>query len=645
MLVQKYPRENLRILSKAAYHPYPTVHEREPWKALDPIQQAYWLKRGEVALNYKWPSLLATRFLDYVRDGNRSRYQNIQRERRSKVLDLLLAECMEGAGRFLDQLVNGLWLILEESYWGVPAHLRMQAAGNGLPDTAEPTVDLFAAETSTLVAMVDYLMGDQLDTVSPLIRPRIEREVDYRILTPNLERKDFSWMGYHSHRNRRPNNWNPWICSNWLNSIFLIEPNDERRLDSICKVLEVLDMFLDPYPRDGGCDEGPSYWNRAAGTVYDCFELLEWGTDGQFNMWDNPLIQEMGKFIYRVQIADDWMVNFADAPAVVYPDSAVLYRYGQAINDPDFMALGVWSAHQQKRITLSGSGVNVIKQSIMREIRFIFAHKEIASAEAYQPLPCDTYLPDIEVVVARDEARSTKGFCISAKGGNNNESHNHNDIGHFVVFLDGDPVLIDVGVGEYTAATFGPNRYDIWTMRSDYHNLPTVGGVVQADGNQFKAENVTYYADDEKASFKLDIARSYPSDSGIKSWVRTITLQRGENVQVDDAYELEAAVPSIQYTLMTASAVDLNQDGMIKLSARDLPDGRQAGTAWIIYDSALFSASVESLPVDDSRMTPIWGSEVFRITLNADNPPQAGSWSIEVTCQRDGSVSRTTPLG
>ena len=634
MLVQRYPRESLRILPKDAYHPYPTVHERDSWDVLDPKLRTYWLKRGEVALDYEWPSLLATRFLDYVRDGNRSRYQNIQRERRSKVLDLLLAECMGGEGRFLDQLVNGLWLILEESYWGVPAHLRLQAAGNGLPDTAEPTVDLFAAETSSLVAMVYYLMGDQLDTISPLIRPRIEREIDYRILTPNLEREDFSWMGYYSHRNRRPNNWNPWICSNWINSILLIEPDDDRRLESICKVFDVLDKFLDPYPRDGGCDEGPSYWNRAAGTVYDCFELLGWGTDGQFNMWDDPLIQEMGKFIYRVQIADDWMVNFADAPAVVYPDSAVLYRYGEAVDDPDFMAMGVWSAHQQKRIEPSIDDYSIssaIKQSIMREIRYIFAHQEITSAETYQPLPRDTFLPDIEVMVARDKAGSTDGYCISAKGGNNNESHNHNDIGHFVVFLDGDPVLIDVGVGEYTAATFGPNRYDIWTMRSDYHNLPTIGDVVQAEGNEFKAANVEHHADDASATFKLDIAGSYPADSGIQSWTRTISLQRGEKVQVDDTYALDAAVPSMQYSLMTASAVDLSQDGVIQLSARDLPDGRQAGSAKISYDSALFSASVESLPVDDSRMTPIWGSEVFRITLHADNPPQSGSWSIDVT--------------
>ncbi len=627
MLLQKYP--SIQVQSKSAYHPYPTANEREPWEALDPALRQYWLDRGEAALSYEWPSLLATRFLDYARDGNRSRYQNIQRERRQKVMDLVLAECMEGQGRFVDQLVNGLWLILEETYWGVPAHLDIQAAGRGLPDSAEPTVDLFAAETASLVAYVYYLVGPQLDAVSPLIRPRIEREIDRRILTPNLEREDFRWMGYTQHRGRRPNNWNPWICSNWINNVLLIEPDDTRRADSIAKIFQVLDFFLDPYPRDGGCDEGPSYWNRAAGALYDCLELL--GNGAAVNMWDEPLVQEMGRFVYRAQVAGDWMVNFADAPATVFPDPALLFRYGQAINDPDMSAMGAWAAHQQNMIAPSASddGTDRSRQSLMRALRLVFAHKDIAAADAYQPLPRDTFLPDIEVMIARDAARSTDGFCVAAKGGNNNESHNHNDIGQFVVYLDGNPVLIDAGVEDYTAKTFGPNRYDIWTMRSDYHNLPTIGETVQAPGSEYKASDVQHSATDAATTFKLNIAGAYPEN--VKSWVRTVKLERGQRVVVEDQYDLDAAVPAITYSLMTASAVDLSQPGTIKLGERELPNGRKAGAATIQYDGDQFSTSVESIATDDARMAPIWGDEIYRIVLTANNPPQSGGWTLEIS--------------
>ena len=86
------------------------------------------------------------------------------------------------------------------------------------------------------------------------------REIDTRILTPNLERDDFWWMGF---GDRRVNNWNPWVNSNWLTCTLLMEPDEDRRVASVYKILRSLDNFLVPYPRDGGCDEGPSYWGRA----------------------------------------------------------------------------------------------------------------------------------------------------------------------------------------------------------------------------------------------------------------------------------------------------------------------------------------------------------------------------------------------
>src|SRR5215831_13265845 len=102
----------------------------------------------------------------------------------------------------------------------------MQKAGTGLPDVGEPIVDLFAAETSGLLAWTAYLVGDLLAHVSPLLPERIRQEIDRRILTPCLARNDFWWMGF---TERSVNNWDPWICSNWLASALLVEPDAQRR--------------------------------------------------------------------------------------------------------------------------------------------------------------------------------------------------------------------------------------------------------------------------------------------------------------------------------------------------------------------------------------------------------------------------------
>ncbi|MCB0092183.1 MAG: hypothetical protein KDE54_30050, partial [Caldilineaceae bacterium] len=166
-------------------------------------------------------------------------------ERRGMLGTLVIAECIEDQGRFLDDIVNGIWAICEESFWGVPAHIGRQTAGKGLPDTREVVVDLFAAETGALLAWSSYLLGERLDTVWPLLRDRIQREVNVRILTPCLERDDHSWMGFHN-TGRRVNNWNPWICSNWLACTLLLEEDEARRQASVFKIMRTVDNFVDP---------------------------------------------------------------------------------------------------------------------------------------------------------------------------------------------------------------------------------------------------------------------------------------------------------------------------------------------------------------------------------------------------------------
>ena len=75
------------------------------------------------------------------------------------------------------------------------------------------------------------------------------------------------------------------------------------------------------------------------------------------------------------------------------------------------------------------------------------------------------------------------GFFVATKGGYNNESHNHNDAGTFLLEYDD---FIDAGVGTYTRQTFSSERYSIWTMQSNYHNLPMVNGVPQQFGSEFR---------------------------------------------------------------------------------------------------------------------------------------------------------------
>lgn len=632
LLSPRYPAETLStvLLPRQEWHPYPVLTEREAWEGLPQAVRKAYIAQGEEALEGAWPQLTATRYLEYARVGNRSRYQDLYHGRRSRLGSLVLAECMEGEGRFLDEIANGIWLICEESSWCYPAHVGVQRAGVGLPDLTEPIVDLFAAETSALLSWTDYLVGEALDAVSPLIRPRVHREIDARILTPCLDRDDFWWMGFMP---RRVNNWNPWINSNWLTSALVVEADPERRAQSVAKSMRSIDRFVGPYPRDGGCDEGPGYWGRAGASLLDCLELLYSASQGRIDIYREPLVQEIGRFIYRVQIESTYFVNFADASAIVTPAAGVVYRYGQRIGDAEMMALGAWLLAQQE----PGSPGAMQRASLGRTLPVLFSLDEMASVKARQPLPRDAWLHEVEIAIARDRAGSSDGLFLAAKGGHNAESHNHNDVGNFVVYVNGKPVLVDAGVETYTRKTFSPQRYEIWTMQSGYHSLlPTIDGVMQAPGRRFAARDAAHEASEAGARFSLDIAGAYPPEAKIASWVRTITLERGRGIEVADRYELTEEANEIVLSLVTPCTVDVSSPGKVVLSEAPLPDGRQAGSAVLTYDGTQFSTSVERVPITDERLGGVWGTGLNRIVFAAEQPPQQGSWTFAVA-RSDGS--------
>ena len=607
------------VLAAKDWHPYPKQFERAAWSQIPEAVRNGTIAKAEKLLHGSWQIPKATDFLEYKRNGNRSRYEAISFGRREQLAALVLGECMEGKGRFLDDIMNGVWTICEETYWGVPAHVGLQKSGPGLPDVAEPTVDLFAAETGMLIAWTYYLVGEELNKISPLITERMRYEVQRRVISVNLERDDFWWMGF----SRTVNNWNPWICSNWLTAVLVFEEDPTRRAASIHKILRCLDNFLNPYPRDGGCDEGPSYWGRAGGSLFDCLELLQSASGNAINVFQKPLIQEIGRYICRAYIHDEYFVNFADAPAKHEADASLIFRYGKSINDQSMMGFGAYLAKRQQLGEGAGKGQF---GSLGRMLPMLFHLNELSGAQPKEPLSPGFWLPDLQVMGARSSDGSVKGFYVAAKGGHNAESHNHNDVGNFIVYHDGYPVIIDVGVETYTAKTFGKDRYSIWTMQSAFHNLPTINGVMQKDGREYRASNVRYTSDDEMALFSLDISKAYPPEAKAKVWERRVQLNRGKDVVITDRYELEEIRQPIVISLMTACTPSDDKKGTIHLrSGSDENNGQPISFS---YDKDRFSVGIDTIPIEDPRLLSSWGNRIYRIFLTAKGRALADEFSF-----------------
>ncbi|NKB68142.1 MAG: hypothetical protein GKR89_13855 [Candidatus Latescibacteria bacterium] len=627
MLGDKYTINDIQeaLIPLDSWHPFPTRDERESWEAIPEKTRQALIAKGDEYLGFEWTVFRATQFMEMAKTGLRSLYGRYRQPHRNALAALVVAECVEGKGRYLNDIIDGIWALCEESWWGKPWHLERQEAGADLSNIDDPHIDLFVAETASLLSWTCYLLQPQIDAFSKLMLPRVDHEMQERMLTPLLERDDYHWMGFGAPGRGldRVNNWNPWIISNWITTILLMERDPKRRAAGLHKTMRALDRFIDPYPKDGGCDEGPGYWGRAGASMFECLESYHEATAGKVNVYGEPLIQDIGKFITRVQIDDHWFVNFADAAALVTPSPFLVYRYGKRIGDADMMGMGAYFAAKRE-------GKETRSDSIARLLPALFSDSEILEAASYQPLPLYAWLSEIEVMTARDRAGSSDGFYVAMKGGHNSESHNHNDVGHYIVYMDGEPVIVDAGVEAYTGKTFSAERYDIWTMQSAYHSLPTIDGLMQSPGREFAAKDASSTSDAEKASISLDIAEAYPPETNLQTWRRTLTLVRGQEIRVEDGYQLGSAAKQIQLSLLTPCIVDLSP-GQIKLGKRALSDGRSAGAACIHFASEQMTVDIERIDLTDGKSKRYWGDHLKRIVFNLAAPGAQGEVALRIT--------------
>lgn len=574
------------ILYHQSWVDYPKYTDRKSWQEkVDPEIRKIIIKNGERALKHEWKPDLASDYLAFKRTGEirtgRANHKALQA--------LTIAELVEGQGRFMDAIIDGVWFLCETS-WIHSAHLGFQKDRSGLPDRNEPTIELVVADIGAQMAWTYYFLKDEFDKTSPLINERIVEEVNKNLINPYFARDDYWWMGFGG---QQVNNWNPWVNYNVLQALMLIERSSERIQQGVWKLMKSTDFFFSMYHEDGACDEGPTYWSGASGYALKFLDLLAKVTGNKVNIFSSPLLRNMAQYIYRVHIGGNYFVNFADSAPIVSPSPGILYQYGKLIGDPAMMKFASLMARQNQSFK---NGVNGYFASALDEL---FMYKDIINYPQGEPLIGSYWFKDTQICVARDTEGKSDGFFFAAKGGNNQESHNHNDVGSCILYYNSKPLLIDVGVGTYTRQTFGPERYTIWTMQSDYHNLPLINGTAQKNGREFAAYNQQYKATAKTISYQIDIARAYPQEANVKSWTRNYTLHRKKDFTITDRWELAAYEKPSILNLMTCNEVEIDNDKNIILTG-------EAGKFKLEYNKKLLSPEADIIELTDPKLIHSW---------------------------------------
>jgi len=592
---------------------YPAYSDRAGWDKLTGSLKASLIQKGEKKLSYKWEVITISDYLDFERTGSRESTQAPFDANFYSLNNLVLAELAEGKGRFLDQIINGIWFHCEMANWALPNGLMATSARiprRPMPDPNDQVVDLTSSDLGAFLAWTYYFFKAPMDKIHPAISGTLRANLQRRVLDPYMHRSDFWWQAL-DHKPANVNNWNSWCNSNVLTCYLLLENDPQKLAAAVARTMKSVDQYINYNHDDGGCEEGPSYWSHGPGKLYDYLTLLSRATGGKICIFDQPIIKNLGEYIVQSYIGNGWVVNFADASARKGSAPGMIYRYGKAVNSGSMQQFGAYLARGDQNYGYVNSA-----REFFRTLENLTTREELDKVESALPSAPFAWYPQTELCFLRNDV-----FFMAAKGGYNNESHNHNDVGTFSLYADTIPFFIDAGVGTYTRQTFGRERYTIWTMQSNYHNLPMINGAAQQFGAAYKSRNADFNAAAKK--FSLDISGAYNNEASVKSWQRSYTLS-DKGLTIEDAFDLTAIKEPTSVNFLVAAKPVIDKDGIVTLEKNNQK-------VELHYPKNSFNVFADTITLDDKRLSNVWGSEVYRVRLVVKKPQLKGKYTYMIT--------------
>ena len=500
------------------------VRESESFKAhRDDLLKMY----NSYAVN-DLPAVKYSEFKMFWGSGNRSVYEKSYFSRRQALnaaafMSLIYPENEE----YLNKLMDIIFAICDEYTWCLPAHQHVLDKSN------KCVIDLFASETGFALSEIYTMLEDRLD---PLIKDRIKKEIEYRIITPFTSVEKYSWW------ENGTNNWTAVCTGSVACTAMLMFPDTAREL--IPRFMKSIEFFLSGFSDDGICFEGFGYWIYGFGFFTVFADMIKTFTDGKVDYFKDERVKTIATYLQKMYLYENVQISFADA-----------------INNSKYQ-LGL--QHYLKDTYPSDVLVYDFKLSELTDNCARFCHHLRSftwfnEKYFYSPDPIsknDTYY-------AKDAQwfiKKTPNYALAAKGGNNDEPHNHNDVGTFIFAKNNRQVIADLGRGTYCRQYFrADTRYDFLETSSKGHNVPIVNGKFQSEGKEFRCKRAEY----ENNTLTLDISGAYDCDE-LTELTRRFDCSE-EFVSVSDSYKCKGDLKIVE-RLVTYDEPKHTGDGKIVIS-------------------------------------------------------------------------------
>jgi hypothetical protein len=445
------------------------------------------------------PPLPYSLFVLFDREGDRARFEEPYFERRNRLMVYGLASWLWKRPEDIAALEDIIWAVSDEYSWCLPAHMggksrspaAAQADSLGVITAARfdnaLTIDLFACETGLALAECCAALEGVL---SPQVVERARKEVFRRLIKSYLE------QGAFQHWELLKMNWCS-VCGGGLGAAACYLIQDDHLLGGILyKLLPTLDRFLESFTADGACVEGLSYWNYGVSYFVLFADILFHRSGGRIDLLEDPRFEKIARFQQKCYLAGGARVYFSDAE-----------NSGFRMGLTDYLCRrvsGMTAPPQDKAMRVEEDNRGHFNHALrdfsqsLRDLLWTETHEP----PEFKPEPL-VILPDAQWLIAN--AGET---AFAAKGGHNDEPHNHNDVGSFLYAKKGKMVICDLGSGQYTKDYFNENRYTVFCAQSLSHSVPLINGEGQKPGRAYEAGECRI---GPGAEMVLDIAGAYGS--------------------------------------------------------------------------------------------------------------------------------------
>ncbi|MDE5679098.1 MAG: heparinase II/III-family protein, partial [Lachnospiraceae bacterium] len=252
--------------------------------------------------------------------------------------------------------------------------------------------------------------------------------------------------------------------------------------------------------------------------------------------------------------------------------------------------------------------------SLYHRLQNIFYQKEVLCYDKPVSVPPqDIFYESVGLFLTRNDL-----FTLAVKAGDNADNHNHNDTGSFTLYKNGQPVFADIGVESYTKKTFSQDRYEIWTMQSGYHNLPTLMGLDEKDGSAYHAADVAVLCGDDVASLSMELAGAYPLQSCAGLHAPAHSHTRPETANPALSYRRSVALHKKDNRVVVTDTTSLS-DVVLNFITYEKPVLEEGLLKIGSLATASFSGAsplaVEVLPITDARLKKAWDHDLYRVRL------------------------------